>query len=129
MAAYKSEFLAQHYKGRLHPIHHYIFGFADRLAQYGSLAPGITNAILTGSSTSPFIKHVVGIARERRLPRLAAKSYQKARSTAQTKGSAELGAPGLDSETWEIKGESRPGGALMARHLEHLLPSPNAHSG
>ncbi len=37
MAAYKSEFLAQHYKGRLHPLHHYIFGFADRLARYGSL--------------------------------------------------------------------------------------------
>ena len=33
MAAYKSEFLAQRYKGRLHPLHHYIFGFADRLAR------------------------------------------------------------------------------------------------
>ena len=37
MAAYKSEFLAQRYKGRLHPLHHYIFGFADRLARLGSL--------------------------------------------------------------------------------------------
>ena len=36
MAAYKSEFLAQHYKGRLHPLHHYIFGFADKLARWGS---------------------------------------------------------------------------------------------
>ncbi len=45
MAAYKSEFLAQRYKGRLHPLHHYIFGFADRLARYGSLAPALTNAI------------------------------------------------------------------------------------
>ena len=93
MAAYKSEFLAQHYKGRLHPLHHYIFGFADRLARYGSLAPALTNAILTGPLTSPLIKRIAGVARERHLPRLAAKSYQKARSTAQTKGSAELGAP------------------------------------
>jgi FAD/FMN-containing dehydrogenase len=37
MAAYKSEFLAQRYKHRLHPLHHYIFGFADLLARLGSL--------------------------------------------------------------------------------------------
>ena len=79
MAAYKSEFLAQHYKGRLHPLHHYIFGFADRLARYGSLAPSLTNAILTGPLTSPLVKRIAGVARERQLPRLAAKSYQKTR--------------------------------------------------
>ncbi len=80
MAAYKSEFLAQRYKGRLHPLHHYIFGFANKLARYGSLAPSLTNAILTGSLTSPLVKRIAGVARERQLPRLAPKSYQKARS-------------------------------------------------
>jgi Fe-S oxidoreductase len=83
MAAYKSEFLAQRYKGRPHPLHHYIFGFADRLARYGSLAPSLTNAILNGTLTSPLVKRIAGVARERQLPRLAAKSYQKARSVAQ----------------------------------------------
>ena len=39
MAQYKAEFLAQHYKGRLHPLHHYVFGFADKLARWGSLTP------------------------------------------------------------------------------------------
>ena len=53
MAAYKSEFLAQHYKGRLHPLHHYIFGFADKLARWGSLAPALTNALLTGPAHQP----------------------------------------------------------------------------
>jgi FAD/FMN-containing dehydrogenase/Fe-S oxidoreductase len=81
MAAYKSEFLAQHYKGRLHPLHHYIFGFADCLARYGSLAPSLTNAILTGPLTGPLIKRIAGVARERHLPRLAPESYQKARAT------------------------------------------------
>jgi len=80
MAAYKSEFLAQHYKGRLHPLQHYIFGFADRLARYGSLAPALTNAVLTGPLTSPLIKRIAGVARERRLPCLAAESFQKSRS-------------------------------------------------
>ena len=65
MAAYKSEFLAQRYKGRLHPLHHYIFGFADRLARYGSLAPALTNALLTGPLTSPLIKRIAGVAQAR----------------------------------------------------------------
>ena len=82
MAAYKSEFLAQRYMGRLHPLHHYIFGFADRFARYGALAPALTNAILTGPITSPLIKRIAGIASERQLPRLAQKSFQKARQSA-----------------------------------------------
>ncbi len=77
IASWKSEFLAQHYKGRLHPIQHYIFGFADRLARWGSFTPGITNALLTGPATSPLIKYIAGVAKERKLPSLASKSFQK----------------------------------------------------
>ena len=103
VAAYKSEFLAQHYKGRLHPLHHYVFGFADKLAHWGSLTPALTNAILTGPLTSPLIKRIVGIAPQRELPRLAPRSYTKARSA------QALGAPGLASETWESeKASSAP---------------------
>jgi FAD/FMN-containing dehydrogenase/Fe-S oxidoreductase len=114
MAAWKSEFLAQRYKGRLHPLHHYIFGFSDQLARWGALTPALTNALLTGSLTSPLIKHIVGVAQERQLPRLAAKSYQKGRAAASettnvpraAKDSSAIsaqapGGPGLDSETWE----------------------------
>ncbi len=79
VAAWKSEFLAQHYKGRMHPLHHYIFGFADKLARWGSLTPALTNALLTGPLTSPLVKHIAGVAQERQLPRLARKSYQQAR--------------------------------------------------
>ena len=79
MAAYKSEFLAQRYKGRLHPLHHYIFGFADKLARYGSLAPALTNALLTGPLTSPLIKRIAGVAQQRALPKLAQHSYQHSR--------------------------------------------------
>ena len=76
MTAYKSEFLAQRYKHRLHPLHHYVFGFADLLARLGSIFPALTNAVLTG----PLIKRIVGVAQERQMPRLAAKSYRKARN-------------------------------------------------
>jgi FAD/FMN-containing dehydrogenase/Fe-S oxidoreductase len=82
VAAWKSEFLAQHYKGRLHPLHHYIFGFADKLAHMGAFTPALTNAFLNGPITSPLIKRIVGIAKERKMPRLARKSYQRTRGGA-----------------------------------------------
>ncbi len=82
MTAYKAEFLAQKYKGRLRPLKHYVFGYSDRLAQWGSLLPRLTNAVLTGAVTSPLIKKVVGIAQERELPRLARKSYARRREAA-----------------------------------------------
>jgi FAD/FMN-containing dehydrogenase/Fe-S oxidoreductase len=75
MAAYKSEFLAQRYNGRLHPLHHYVFGFADKLARWGSLAPALTNAVLTGPLTSPLIKRIAGVAAQRAFPELAAQSF------------------------------------------------------
>jgi Fe-S oxidoreductase len=99
MAAYKSEFLAQRYKGRLHPLHHYIFGFADKLARLGSLTPALTNALLTGPLTSPLIKQIVGVAQERQLPRLAAQSFQQNRKAILAE--QRVGVPDLDSETWE----------------------------
>ncbi len=102
MAAYKSEFLAQHYKGRLHPLRHYLFGFADRLAGYGSIAPNLTNTILTGSLTSALVKGIAGVAHERQLPRLAPKSFQKSRQTANgaTPASREAQLPGRPVLLW-----------------------------
>ena len=46
VATYKAEFLAQKYKDKLHPLHHYVFGFADKLARMGALTPALTNAVL-----------------------------------------------------------------------------------
>ena len=90
MAAYKAEFLAQHYKGRTHPLQHYVFGFADKLARFGSLAPGLTNAVLTSGITSPIVKRIAGVAPQRNLPRQAARSFQKSRAAAN--------APALDAQ-------------------------------
>jgi Fe-S oxidoreductase len=106
MAAYKSEYLAQRYKGRPHPLHHYIFGFADKMARLGSLAPALTNAVLTGPITSPLIKYIVGVAQERQMPRLARKSYKKARVSASETGNVpraanpEAQAVVLWADTW-----------------------------
>jgi FAD/FMN-containing dehydrogenase/Fe-S oxidoreductase len=91
MAAYKSEFLAQHYKGRLHPLGHYVFAFADKLARWGSLAPATANTILTGPA-GPLIKRIAGIAQERKVPELAAMSFRKSRAVRTQAG---LGKGGL----------------------------------
>jgi len=80
MAQYKSEFLAQKYKGKLHPLHHYVFGFADKMARLGSLTPAITNFMTSSGLTSPLIKHIVGVAKERQMPQLAGKSWKAGRS-------------------------------------------------
>ena len=84
VAMWKSEFLAQHYKSRPHPMQHYIFGFADKLARWGSLTPRLTNTLLNGPLTSPLIKYIAGVASERKLPQLAAKSFQKSRTGTET---------------------------------------------
>ncbi len=119
MAAYKSEFLSQRYKGRLHPLHHYVFGFADKLARWGSLTPGLTNAILTGSLTSPLVKRIAGVAHERQLPRLARQSYRSTRSAVKGAGfSPYAGAPGLASETRE---STNPNSSKPASGREVLL--------
>ena len=99
MASYKSEFLAQRYKGRLHPLHHYIFGFADKLARYGSLTPALTNFLLTGPLTSPLVKHIAGVAQQRQLPSLAPLTWQKSRNGSVPSNPRMSGAPGPDSGT------------------------------
>ena len=152
MTAYKSEYLAQRYKGRLHPLHHYVFGFADKLARLGSLTPALTNMVLTGPLTSPLIKHIVRVAQPRQLPRSRPRvtrsrkprcqsvhpdSVSGASQSERVSGvegpafqeastSTALGAPGL-AETWEAQPRARSAvsptaGGLVARYVEQLLP-------
>jgi FAD/FMN-containing dehydrogenase/Fe-S oxidoreductase len=84
MAQLKSEFLGQKYKGKLHPLHHYVFGFADKMARVGSFTPALTNFVLSNAVTGPLIKHLVGVAQERKMPRLAQTSYKAGRGADET---------------------------------------------
>ena len=122
MAQYKAEFLAQRYKGRLHPLHHYVFGFADKLARWGRLMPALTNAILTGPLMSPLVKRIAGVARERQLPRLAPREL--------TSSDHEVRVPQVPRTWGPGKRKSRlhrnhPSGPAVAGHVEQLLPSAN----
>ena len=101
MTMYKAEYLAQRYKNRPHPIHHYVFGFADKWARLGGLTPALTNAVLSGGATSPLIKHLVGIAEEREMPQLAPKSFRDLHfSRKSVKGGAQGQEVLLWADTW-----------------------------
>jgi FAD/FMN-containing dehydrogenase/Fe-S oxidoreductase len=80
VATYKAEFLAHYYGDRIRPLHHYAFGFMDRLAHAASLIPGVTpglaNLPLALPGVSHAVKAVLGVAQQRQLPRFAARSFQ-----------------------------------------------------
>ena len=76
IAQYKAEFLAQRYKGRWHPLQHYGFAFADKLARWGSLFPRLTNFLLRGP-LGWLVKRILGVHQCRRLPRLASTPYTR----------------------------------------------------
>ncbi|GAA1966757.1 FAD-binding and (Fe-S)-binding domain-containing protein [Catenulispora subtropica] len=76
MAAYKTEFLYQHYRGRVRPAVHYSLGWLPVWARLASLAPRMVNRVMA-SPIVPVLKRVGGIAQERQLPRFAARPLRR----------------------------------------------------
>ncbi|PRX48251.1 FAD/FMN-containing dehydrogenase [Prauserella shujinwangii] len=77
MAAYKAEFLHQHYRGRVRPVSHYSLGYLPLWARLASAGPRLTNAVL-GSRLAPLVKRLGGIAAEREVPRFAPATFRRA---------------------------------------------------
>jgi Fe-S oxidoreductase len=73
IATYKAEFLSHYYEKRARPLQAYAFGLVDRWARIGSLAPGVANFL----SQAPGLKQLLGVAAQRRLPQLAARSFRR----------------------------------------------------
>ncbi len=69
MATYKAEFLAHYYEHRVRPMAAYTMGWIHRWSRFASLAPWIANLMM------PLTKPLTGIARERRMPRYARKTF------------------------------------------------------
>ncbi|MDP9049430.1 MAG: FAD-binding oxidoreductase [Acidobacteriota bacterium] len=76
MATWKSEFLAHHYEGRIHPLHHYAFGFMDRWASLASFSPALFNLPMRTPGVGSILKSVLGVAQQRELPRFAASNFR-----------------------------------------------------
>ncbi len=78
MAAYKAEFLDHHYRGRLRPRSHYSLGRLPswlRLTRRIPAGPRVANAVMGFAPTRRAFGLVAGIAGERRIPRLAARTF------------------------------------------------------
>jgi FAD/FMN-containing dehydrogenase/Fe-S oxidoreductase len=78
MAAYKTEFLAQRYKGRLRPLSHYSMGALPRWLRLAARVPGlpkILNAAARRPRLASVAKRLGGIAPERDIPPLAQRTF------------------------------------------------------
>jgi FAD/FMN-containing dehydrogenase/Fe-S oxidoreductase len=75
MAAYKAEFLSHYYESHPRPMAAHAFGFIDRWARWASVAPGAVNFLAQHDPFASWIKGAAGIARERRLPAFARRTF------------------------------------------------------
>jgi Fe-S oxidoreductase len=77
VAKLKAEFLQQYQDVHGVPFRSRLIANFNRLARFGSMAPGIYNFIMTNAFTSRLIKQISGFAAKRSMPTLAKQSLQK----------------------------------------------------
>lgn len=77
IATYKAEFLSHYYENRLRPLRAYAFGWIDRWARLGSLAPSVANFFLGAPGFNGAFKKLLGIAGPRQFPRLARQNFRR----------------------------------------------------
>jgi FAD/FMN-containing dehydrogenase/Fe-S oxidoreductase len=73
MASYKAEFASHWFEGKVRPREAYALGLIPWWARAASMAPGVANALM--SAAEPLVKKAGNIARERRLPRFAPRTF------------------------------------------------------
>jgi Fe-S oxidoreductase len=78
MATYKAEFFAHYYRHRLRPPHAWAFGLIDRWARLASHAPRLANFFTGTPPFAPLARRVAGVAPQRTIPPLAARSFTAA---------------------------------------------------
>jgi FAD/FMN-containing dehydrogenase/Fe-S oxidoreductase len=77
MASYKTEFMAHYYDGRLRSREAYLFGWLDRWLALGRPFAGIANALAHAPGIGTLGKRLAGVAVQRDIPRLAARSFRR----------------------------------------------------
>jgi FAD/FMN-containing dehydrogenase/Fe-S oxidoreductase len=76
MAAYKAEFLARHFAGRLRPRAAYTMGLVMLHARIASRAPRLANLVAHAPGLAGLVKRAAGISPRRELPRVAEEPFQ-----------------------------------------------------
>jgi Fe-S oxidoreductase len=77
MATYKAEFLAHYYEGRRRPLRSYVFGLINHWSALAEYVPWLANAFTQTRPFDGWIKRLLGVAQERRLPAFAPKSFRR----------------------------------------------------
>jgi FAD/FMN-containing dehydrogenase/Fe-S oxidoreductase len=113
MAAYKTEVLYQHYRGRVRPAAHYSLGWLPVWARLAGFAPRVVNRVM-GSRLAPVLKRAGGIAAERGLPRFAARSFSRRVGDAAVAGRRSGGAGALAAGAPVGPVGLKPGGGAVA---------------
>ncbi|MFC9250438.1 FAD-binding and (Fe-S)-binding domain-containing protein [Amycolatopsis thailandensis] len=90
VAAYKSEFLHHHYKGRFRPASHYSMGWLPLLSRLAARAPRLVNTLAT-SRMAPLLKRAGGIARQRGIPQFADRTFLSRFRARRATGTGERG--------------------------------------
>jgi Fe-S oxidoreductase len=95
VAAYKAEFMAHHYAGRIRPRAAYSMGFIHRWARLAGVAPGLANAALAAPGLSGLAKLAAGVEGRRSFPRFAARTFRRQlpEGVADLGGTRELAGP------------------------------------
>ncbi|MEX2593227.1 MAG: FAD-linked oxidase C-terminal domain-containing protein [Anditalea sp.] len=77
MSTLKAEFLHQYQKSNGIPFRSRAFAYINSLNELGSIVPGISNFFLNNKMTGNFLKKMLGVAPERRLPQISKLSLKK----------------------------------------------------
>jgi Fe-S oxidoreductase len=76
MATYKAEFLAHYYARQSHPLRELLFGHIDWWALAAARMPRLVNTLAAIRPVARPLQAALGISPERRLPRLASRTFQ-----------------------------------------------------
>ncbi len=76
MATYKAEFLYHHFKGKLRPMHMWLFGYMFLWAKAAALMPSVANFFTQAPPFSTLLKRIAGIAPQRRIPMFAEQTFR-----------------------------------------------------
>ncbi len=77
IATYKAEFLSHYYEKKRRPLNAYAFGLVERWARIGSVIPGIANFFSQAPGCRHLLQKFLGLAPQRRMPRLATMSFRR----------------------------------------------------
>jgi len=76
ISTYRAEFLSHYYESKRRPLQAEFFGRIDRWARLASFSPGTANLLSHAPGFGGLIRVLLGLPSERKLPRLASRTFQ-----------------------------------------------------